>query len=56
MSAFSLIRTPLLLTVQLQGPDYALLPRLRVRGFGIRFDRQSFSAQSRLMSQLLRTV
>ena len=61
MSAFSLVWTPQLLTLLLQGPDNAPLPRgtselephpkLRYTA-----DRQSFSARDHSMSQLLRTV
>ena len=57
MSASSLVYAPLSLTVQLQRIDDALLPRVKhVRGFGTGFNRQSFSAQNRSMSQLLRYV
>ena len=58
MSASSLPCAPQFLTVLLQCTGDALLPNVQAhfRGFGIKFNRQSFSARNRSMSQLLRYV
>ena len=61
MSAFSLVWTPQLLTLLLQGPDNAPLPiesreRETIPKLRYTADRQSFSARDHSMSQLLRTV
>ena len=54
--AFSLLSSPLLLSVQLLPADNAPLPTLRFRSFGIMFQPRTFSAQDLSTSELLRTL
>ena len=54
--AFSLLCSPLLLTVQLRPAHNAPLPTLRFRSFGIMFQPRTFSAQDLSTSELLRTL
>ena len=54
--AFSLLSSPLLLSVQLLPADNAPLPTSRFRSFGIMFQPRTFSAQDLSTSELLRTL
>ena len=54
--AFSLLCSPLLLSVQLRPAHNAPLPTLRFRSFGIMFQPRTFSAQDLSTSELLRTL
>ena len=54
--AFSLLCSPLLLSVQLLPAHNAPLPTLRFRSFGIMFQPRTFSAQDLSTSELLRTL
>ncbi len=57
MPAFSLLTSPLLLTVQLLPNKNAPLPLLDgIRSFGTMLSPVTFSAQSHLTSELLRTL
>ena len=54
--AFSLLISPLLLTVQLLRDKNAPLPISRFHGFGVVFQPRTFSAQGLSTSELLRTL
>ena len=54
--AFSLLNSPLLLTVQLRRAKNAPLPISRFHGFGVVFQPRTFSAQGLSTSELLRTL
>ena len=54
--AFSLLKNPLLLSVQLLPAFNAPLPTLRFRSFGSMFQPRTFSAQDLSTSELLRTL
>ena len=54
--AFSLLISPLLLSVQLLRDKNAPLPISRFHGFGVVFQPRTFSAQGLSTSELLRTL